>query len=162
MLKHTIAAVLLTLLAMPAAQAGSDVHKNLDSLLEGKGKASKVLSELFEGKDMKNMDSVFAKFFGSSAKSNSDDADDDDSADDSVASAEGPCVSAADGKPGTNNSAPGSGNGGKGGTVILKSPAAPGDCYSANGGNGGSNNYVSSKNNNQTGNGGAGGKIIAR
>jgi hypothetical protein len=164
MYKKSIAALMLTLLAATAAQAEPPVPKNLDKLVEARDKTAKIWSELFDGKDMKtakNIDSLFGKIFGNAGKEDSGDDDDNDDGD-STASADEPCVSAADGKPGTNNSAPGTGNGGKGGTVIIDGKAASGGCYSANGGDGGSNNYSWGKNNVVGGNGGDGGKIISR
>ena len=64
----------------------------------------------------------------------------------------GAVVTNADGKNGTNNNGPDSGNGAKGGTV--KVPCNAKGTFSANGGDGGSNN-----NGKKSGNGGAGGII---
>ncbi len=61
-------------------------------------------------------------------------------------------ITNADGKDGTNNNGPDSGNGAKGGKV--KVPCNAKGTFSANGGNGGNNN--SGK---KSGNGGAGGTI---
>jgi hypothetical protein len=64
----------------------------------------------------------------------------------------GAVITNADGKDGTNNNGPDSGNGAKGGTV--KVPCNAKGMFSANGGNGGSNNGGE-----KSGNGGAGGSI---
>ncbi len=61
------------------------------------------------------------------------------------------CITNTDGKPGQDNSADNSGNGGAGGTIVN---ADPGSCATANGGDGG--NHNKGKN---SGNGGRGGTI---
>ena len=165
MFHKTVAALILALLCVPAvAQAETSAPKKLEKLIEARDKSAKVWLDFMKGtemKDAKDMDGFFAKIFGSKA-AGADDADDDaDDDDDDVASADEPCVSAADGKPGVSNSNGVGSNGGKGGTVIIDGKAATGDCYSANGGDGGSGNY-SFGNNKVGGNGGKGGKIISR
>lgn len=64
----------------------------------------------------------------------------------------GVIITNADGKNGTNNNGPDSGNGAKGGTI--KVPCKAKGTFSANGGDGGNDN-----NGKKSGNGGAGGTI---
>jgi hypothetical protein len=190
MFRKSMTALALSLLAVTAAQAGSDSHKSSIGAMHAKiaeakakvaqarehlnqGKTSNIFAEIFGDDEPKKggpkTPSIFSEIFGDPDKMDKDGLDMDSmfgklfgaitrSADSAESKSRDGCISAADGKHGANNSGPNTGNGGKGGTVIVN--GKKGGCYSANGGNGGSGNW--SFGNNRTGNGGNGGKSISR